>query len=135
MTTPDGLPVIAAPLLADVVAVGLIVGVVVGVLIVVSVVLVGTRAVIFDWRRPRWAHRRYAYALGYFWLPCPVCGEPFGGHEHTTEALFGTTLAMGGYMVCQKPACQAAAAASRRAAGLLERVIAAPWMPLPEPPT
>lgn len=23
----------------------------------------------------------YARAHGYFWLPCPVCGEKFGGHE------------------------------------------------------
>lgn len=29
----------------------------------------------------RWAHRAYARALGYFWLPCPACGRPFGGHE------------------------------------------------------
>lgn len=27
--------------------------------------------------------RRQAYARehGYFWLPCPLCGEQFGGHE------------------------------------------------------
>jgi hypothetical protein len=31
--------------------------------------------------RARWAHRRYADALGYFWLPCPLCTRPFGGHE------------------------------------------------------
>ncbi len=23
----------------------------------------------------------YASAHGYFWLPCPICGENFGGHE------------------------------------------------------
>lgn len=23
----------------------------------------------------------YAQINGYFWLPCPVCGEEFGGHE------------------------------------------------------
>ena len=22
---------------------------------------------------------------GYFWLPCPVCGEEFGGHEWLVE--------------------------------------------------
>lgn len=22
-----------------------------------------------------------AHAGGYFWLPCDICGEPFGGHE------------------------------------------------------
>lgn len=25
--------------------------------------------------------RAYARTFGYFWLPCPVCREPFGGHE------------------------------------------------------
>ena len=23
----------------------------------------------------------YAKLLGYFWLPCPICGQHFGGHE------------------------------------------------------
>lgn len=23
----------------------------------------------------------YAWVAGYFWLPCPVCGRSFGGHE------------------------------------------------------
>ena len=30
---------------------------------------------------PRWTHRAYAYLAGYFWLPCPLCGAYFGGHE------------------------------------------------------
>jgi hypothetical protein len=30
---------------------------------------------------PRWIHRLYANTHGYFWLPCPVCGKMFGGHE------------------------------------------------------
>ncbi len=25
--------------------------------------------------------RKYARRHGYFWLPCPLCDEPFGGHE------------------------------------------------------
>ena len=25
--------------------------------------------------------RLYAEANGYFWLPCPLCGQMFGGHE------------------------------------------------------
>ena len=32
-------------------------------------------------RGPRWMHRLWAYLLGYFWAPCPVCGREFGGHE------------------------------------------------------
>jgi hypothetical protein len=26
-------------------------------------------------------HRGYAAAHGFFWLPCPLCDRPFGGHE------------------------------------------------------
>lgn len=33
-------------------------------------------------------HRLYAKALGYFWLPCPICGKYFGGHE----SFFGVPL-------------------------------------------
>ena len=29
----------------------------------------------------RWFHRAWAHFFGYFWIPCPVCGEMFGGHE------------------------------------------------------
>ena len=29
----------------------------------------------------RWLNRQYAAAMGYFWLPCPLCGEYSGGHE------------------------------------------------------
>lgn len=30
---------------------------------------------------PRWLHESWANFAGYFWLPCPLCGEYFGGHE------------------------------------------------------
>lgn len=30
---------------------------------------------------PRLFHRIYAFVFGYFWLPCPICGNYFGGHE------------------------------------------------------
>lgn len=26
-------------------------------------------------------HRLWAAMFGYFWLPCPLCGREFGGHE------------------------------------------------------
>jgi hypothetical protein len=42
-------------------------------------------------RLPRFLHRWYAQTFGYFWLPCPLCGRPFGGHE------WGRTL--------ERPAC------------------------------
>jgi hypothetical protein len=29
----------------------------------------------------RLLHRLWAWAAGYFWLPCPVCKQEFGGHE------------------------------------------------------
>mgnify|MGYP001609229028 CR=1 FL=1 len=41
-------------------------------------------------RFPRWLHRWYANAFGYFWLPCPICREPFGGHEMTDATLMDT---------------------------------------------
>lgn len=31
--------------------------------------------------KPRIAARIIAKALGFFWLPCPICGQYFGGHE------------------------------------------------------
>lgn len=34
----------------------------------------------------RIAHKIYARMFGYFWLPCPVCGKHFGGHEHVLSA-------------------------------------------------
>jgi hypothetical protein len=37
---------------------------------------------------PRSWHRFYAWVMNYFWLPCQVCGEMFGGHE-CHEALPG----------------------------------------------
>lgn len=32
---------------------------------------------------PREPHERHARDRGYFWLPCPLCGREFGGHEIT----------------------------------------------------
>ncbi len=31
--------------------------------------------------RPRWLARLLAWMLGYFWLPCPSCGQMFAGFE------------------------------------------------------
>jgi hypothetical protein len=31
--------------------------------------------------RYRALHWIYAALNGYFWLPCPICGQRFGGHE------------------------------------------------------
>ncbi len=61
---------------------------------------------------PRWVDRLYAAAFGFFWLPCPVCGRMFGGHEVTIEceALVsddGKTA----QVVCPDPACSVEARA------------------------
>lgn len=32
-------------------------------------------------RRWRWLAKLYANWNGFFWIPCRVCGEYFGGHE------------------------------------------------------
>lgn len=32
-------------------------------------------------RLPRWFHHLRAIIGGYFWLPCPLCGREYGGHE------------------------------------------------------
>lgn len=36
-------------------------------------------------RRPRWLQKLRARWGEYFWLPCPLCGEMFGGHEWRSE--------------------------------------------------
>ncbi len=38
-----------------------------------------------EWARFR--ERRYANENGYFWLPCPLCGKCFGGHERPMGTL------------------------------------------------
>lgn len=37
---------------------------------------------------PRWLHRAWAKAFGWFWLPCPECGRSFGGHEASHVSLY-----------------------------------------------
>lgn len=32
-------------------------------------------------RWPRWVNRAWAFMDAYFWIPCPLCGRSFGGHE------------------------------------------------------
>jgi len=46
-------------------------------------------------------HRYWNYTRarlgGYFWLPCPLCGERFGGHEDSGYLM---TSASSGISVC-----------------------------------
>ena len=32
-------------------------------------------------RKLTWLRRNIATAFGYFWLPCPMCGQMFAGFE------------------------------------------------------
>lgn len=45
----------------------------------------------------RFLHRIYAHLTAHFWLPCPLCGRKFGGHEkgnghYQTSAYVGTSV-------------------------------------------
>ena len=57
----------------------------------------------YEWLRkkgpkiPRIFHRFYAWLFGYFWLPCPICGRFFGGHEESANLM---TSWYGGVLVC-----------------------------------
>ena len=51
-------------------------------------------------RYPRSLNRLYAAVYGYFWLPCPLCGTYFGGHE--AEATWWPDLTNVGHSICWK---------------------------------
>ena len=53
-------------------------------------------------RLRRWMHKVYAFAFGYFWLPCPECGRWFGGHEEGGGTLWvsGTKTSRSGHLLC-----------------------------------
>jgi hypothetical protein len=40
-------------------------------------------------RHPRWLNHLWAGLAGYFWLPCPLCGKEFGGHEWDGRSICG----------------------------------------------
>jgi len=50
---------------------------------------------------PREEHERFANERGFFWLPCPICGEPFGGHETVRGGILWKTE-YSGEMTCPK---------------------------------
>ena len=54
---------------------------------------------------PRLWNHFLAWFLGYFWLPCPICGDYLGGHEGVYQALMVSATA--GKIVCLKPLCVA----------------------------
>ena len=55
----------------------------------------------------RFLHKCYARVFGYFWLPSPICGENFGGHELLNSAWGPGVLAEDGraYCTCPKQSC------------------------------
>ncbi len=59
---------------------------------------------------PRFLAQFLAWLGGYFWLPCPVCKEPFAGFE--TDPGCGAVVVQEAdgehaYCVCARPACAA----------------------------
>jgi hypothetical protein len=52
---------------------------------------------------PRFLARALAWWGGYFWLPCPICNEPFAGFEWGSESLHDTPYS--GTGVCSKQGC------------------------------
>jgi hypothetical protein len=48
----------------------------------------------------RWWARLRAFWGGYFWLPCPICGRYFGGHDVADIHLMDTLSS--GRCVCRK---------------------------------
>ena len=47
----------------------------------------------------RLLNKIYANLSGYFWLPCPICGRMFGGHECSDSVLMKTETS--GNCVCK----------------------------------
>jgi hypothetical protein len=53
---------------------------------------------------PRLIHRLWAGIRGYFWLPCPICEQMFGGHEPHGDLMTSWT---DGLCVCSRCAAEA----------------------------
>jgi predicted RNA-binding Zn-ribbon protein involved in translation (DUF1610 family) len=49
-------------------------------------------------KKPRFVQRIKAFSGSYYWLPCPICGEYYGGHEWDGGSLADTNHS--GKMVC-----------------------------------
>ena len=58
-------------------------------------------------RLPRTFHRLWAWFASYFWIPCPLCGEFFGGHEISDLYLVPATEDSNGKCVCKDCGVQA----------------------------
>jgi hypothetical protein len=51
----------------------------------------------YAWRP---VHRIYAAMTGFFWIPCPLCDRPFGGHESGGSIPDPTRSPGGGVVIC-----------------------------------
>ena len=51
-------------------------------------------------RYPRSLNQLHAAVFGFFWLPCPLCGTYFGGHE--AEVAWWPDLTSVGHSICWK---------------------------------
>jgi hypothetical protein len=54
--------------------------------------------------RIEWVERVNAFLGGYFWLPCPLCGVHFGGHEESASWYQGHGAGVGVCMGCKDEA-------------------------------
>lgn len=63
-------------------------------------------------------HRLYAFIFGYFWLPCPKCGEMFGGHQRKPGP--GASIDVGGRRMGVCPACDTPELRAEREAEIAE---------------
>lgn len=83
--------------------------------------VIGNNASRLVW--PRWLARVWARLFGYFWLPCPVCKEPFAGFEWGRYSMM--TGDQAGTGVCARPSCQEVAKKSTEEyfAALGERLV------------
>jgi len=63
--------------------------------------------------QPRWLARFMAWFGGYFWMPCPICHEPFAGFEWGPQSLMKDSSS--GTGVCSKPSCITEAALRNKA--------------------
>jgi hypothetical protein len=64
---------------------------------------------------PRWLAKLWAKWMGYFWIPCPLCKQPYAGFEWGGTMIIEDERGSVGVGVCAKPECVAAAHKQRHA--------------------
>jgi surface polysaccharide O-acyltransferase-like enzyme len=63
-------------------------------LMIIAIMLIVSTSILLtkeEYKRSRYAEEIYARANHYFWLPCPICGEYFGGQESDPDAILMET--------------------------------------------